>query len=206
VRDDPRDYVHSKVWAWVALDRAARTGRALRMSRRRVAIWESTRDDIAADVRERGFSIELGSFVRAYGSEQLDSALLLLPLTGFEATSEARVAGTVEAIWRDLGAGDPLLYRYTPGADGLPGKEGAFLPCSFWLLEALLRLGRREDGLRLFKQVLGLANDLLLLPEEIDPATGAYLGNYPLALSQAGLIHAVIEVQKVLESTPADTY
>jgi hypothetical protein len=84
------------------------------------------------------------------------------------------------------------------------GKEGAFLPCSFWLLEALLRLGRREDGLRLFEQVLGLANDLLLLPEEIDPATGAYLGNYPLALSQAGLVHAVIEVQKVLESKPAD--
>jgi GH15 family glucan-1,4-alpha-glucosidase len=204
VRDDPRDYVHSKVWAWIALDRAARTGRALRMSRRRVAIWESTRDDIAAEVRERGFSIELGSYVRAYGSDQLDSALLLLPLTGFEATSDARLAGTVDAIWRHLGAGDPLLYRYTPGADGLPGQEGAFLPCSFWLLEALLRLGRREDGLRLFKQVLGLANDLLLLSEEIDPATGAYLGNYPLALSQAGLVHAVIEVQKVLESKPAD--
>jgi GH15 family glucan-1,4-alpha-glucosidase len=95
-------------------------------------------------------------------------------------------------------------YRYTPGADGLPGKEGAFLPCSFWLLEALLRLGRREEGLRLFEQVLGLANDLLLLPEAVDPATGAYLGNYPLALSQAGLVHAVIEVQKVLESKPAD--
>jgi GH15 family glucan-1,4-alpha-glucosidase len=137
--------------------------------------------------------------VRAYGSRQLDSAVLLLPLTGFDDTSDPRLGSTIDAIWRTLGAGDPLLHRYTPGADGLPGKEGAFLPCSFWLLEALLRLGRREEALRLFKQVLDLANDLLLLPEEIDPATGAYLGNYPLALSQAGLVHAVIEIQKVLE-------
>ena len=204
VREEPRDYVHSKVWAWIALDRAARTGWALRMNRRRIAIWESTRDEIAAEVRERGFATELGCYVRAYGSDQLDSALLLLPLTGFDDASDLRLSGTVDAIWRELGAGGPLLYRYTPGADGLPGKEGAFLPCSFWLLEALLRLGRREEGLRLFKQVLGLANDLLLLPEEVDPATGAYLGNYPLALSQAGLVHAVIEVQKVLESKPAD--
>jgi GH15 family glucan-1,4-alpha-glucosidase len=202
VREEPRDYVHSKVWAWMALDRAARTGRTLRMNRRRIANWESTRDDIAAEVRERGFSGELGSYVRAYGSDQLDSALLLLPLTGFGDASDVRLAGTVDAIWQALGAGGPLLYRYPPGADGLAGKEGAFLPCSFWLLEALLRLGRHEEGVRLFEQVLGLANDLLLLPEEIDPATGAYLGNYPLALSQAGLVHAVLEVQKVLQSKP----
>jgi len=104
----------------------------------------------------------------------------------------------VDAIWRQLGAGGPLLYRYTPGQDGLPGGEGAFLPCSFWLLEALLRLGRVEEGLSLFEQTLALANEFLLLPEEIDPGTGAYLGNYPLALSQAGLVHAVLEVQKAL--------
>ncbi|TMC47556.1 MAG: glycoside hydrolase family 15 protein [Chloroflexi bacterium] len=199
VREEPRDYVHSKVWAWIALDRAARTGRALGMDRRRLAMWESTRDVIAAEVRERGFNAELGSYVRAYCSPELDTAVLLLPLTGFDDPSGSRVSATVEAIWRELGAGDPLLYRYPPGADGLPGREGAFLPCSFWLLEALLRLGRHEEGLRLFDQVLGVANDLLLLPEEIDPATGDYLGNYPLALSQAGLIHAVIEVQKVME-------
>jgi GH15 family glucan-1,4-alpha-glucosidase len=86
-----------------------------------------------------------------------------------------------------------------PGRDGVPGKEGAFLPCTFWLLEALLRLGRRDEGLRLFDQILALTTDLLLLPEEIDPATGDFLGNYPLALSQAGLVHAVLEVQRVLE-------
>jgi GH15 family glucan-1,4-alpha-glucosidase len=83
--------------------------------------------------------------------------------------------------------------------DGLPGREGAFLPCTFWLLEALLRLGRRDEGLRLFDQILARATDLLLLPEEIDPLTGDFLGNYPLALSQAGLVHAVLEVQRVID-------
>jgi GH15 family glucan-1,4-alpha-glucosidase len=199
VREDPRHYVHSKVWAWIALDRAARVGRRQKASRKRVAAWELARDEVAADIREKGFDPRLRAYVRSYGSEELDAALLLLPLTGFEANGSARLAGTVDATWKQLTAGDPLLYRYLPGSDGLPGKEGAFLPCTFWLLEALLRLGRKDDGLRLFDQILARATDLLLLPEEIDPATGDFLGNYPLALSQAGLVHAVLEVQRVLK-------
>jgi GH15 family glucan-1,4-alpha-glucosidase len=199
VRDTPAHYVHSKLWAWIALDRAARTAKALRMNRRRAAAWERERDLIVDDIRTHGFSKDLGSYVRAYGSSEMDSALLLLPLTGFD-DDPRRAGGTVDAIWKELGAGGPLVYRYPPGKDALPGKEGAFLPCSFWLLEALLRLGRVDEGLRLFEQVLNLANELLLLPEEIDPATGTYLGNYPLALSQAGLVHAVLEVQKVLNA------
>lgn len=199
IRDQPAQYVHSKVWAWIALDRAARTAKALRMNRVRTLGWERERELIADDIRSHGFSSDLGSYVRAYGSKEMDSALLLLALTGFDADPH-RVGGTVDAIWKQLGIRGPLLYRYLPGRDGLPGKEGAFLPCSFWLLEALLRLGRIDEGLRLFEQVLGLANELLLLPEEIDPASGAYLGNYPLALSQAGLVHAVLEVQKVLNA------
>ena len=199
VRDTPAHYVHSKLWAWIALDRAARTAKALRMNRRRAAAWERERDLIVDDIRTHGFNKDLGSYVRAYGSSEMDSALLLLPLTGFD-DDPRRVGGTVDAIWKELGAGGPLVYRYPPGKDALPGKEGAFLPCSFWLLEALLRLGRVDEGLRLFEQVLNLANELLLLPEEIDPATGTYLGNYPLALSQAGLVHAVLEVQKVLNA------
>jgi GH15 family glucan-1,4-alpha-glucosidase len=198
LRDEPRHHVHSKLWAWIALDRAARAGRALRMDRRRIARWERARDELAAEVRDRGFDARRNTYVRAYGSDELDAAVLLLPLTGFDDASPGRVSGTVDAIWGELSAGDPLLYRYRPGADGLPGREGAFLPCTFWLLEALLRLGRREEGLRLFDAALGLFNDLRLLPEEIDPGSGAYLGNYPLALSQAGLVHAVIEVQKAL--------
>jgi GH15 family glucan-1,4-alpha-glucosidase len=199
IREEPRQYVHSKLWAWIALDRAARAGRVLRMARRRIEFWEQTRDVLAQEIRTLGFNTTLGSYVRAYDSDELDSALLLLPLTGFDDDLPDRVSGTVAAIWQVLGAGDPLLFRYPPARDGLPGKEGAFLPCSFWLLEALLRLGRRDEGLRLFDQVLALVNDLLLLPEEIDPGSGDYLGNYPLALSQAGLVHAVIEVQKVVD-------
>jgi len=199
VRDKPAHYVHSKLWAWIALDRAVQAASALRMNRYRTAAWERDRELIAHDIRGHGFSTDVGSYVRAYGSSEMDSALLLLPLTGFD-DDPRRVGGTVDAIWKELGAGGPLVYRYPPGHDGLPGKEGAFLPCSFWLLEALLRLGRLDEGLRLFEQVLSLANELLLLPEEIDPATGAYLGNYPLALSQAGLVHAVLEVQKVLDA------
>ena len=198
VRDQPAQYVHSKIWAWIALDRAVRLGSLLRLSRRRVVVWERERDVLAADVRQHGFNEELGSYVRAYGSEEMDSALLLLPLTGFDPAGSGRLAGTVDAIWRRLGAGGPLLYRYPLGRDGLPGTEGAFLPCSFWLLEALLRLGRNEEGIRLLEDLLALANELLLLPEEVDPKTGSYLGNYPLALSQAGLVHAVLELQKVL--------
>jgi GH15 family glucan-1,4-alpha-glucosidase len=199
VRDEPAHYVHSKVWAWIALDRAVRTAAALGMSRTRAARWERERELLAEDIRRLGFDAGRGCYVRAYGSAELDSALLLLPLTGFDSDGHERLSATVDNIWQGLGAGDPLLYRYAPGHDGLPGAEGAFVPCSFWLLEALLRLGRRDEGLRLFEQVLGLANELLLLPEEIDPGTGAYLGNYPLALSQAGLVHAVTEVQRVLD-------
>jgi len=200
VRAEPAHCVHSKVWAWIALDRAAQAAAALGMSRRRAARWERERDLLAEDVRRHGFSSERGCYIRAYGSDELDSALLLLPLTGFDMDGgRERVAETIDWIWKELGAGGPLLYRYPVGHDGLPGREGAFLPCSFWLLEGLLRLGRREEGLRLFEEVLGIANELLLLPEEIDPSTGAYLGNYPLALSQAGLVHAVTEVQRVLD-------
>ena len=200
IRDDSRHYVHSKVWAWIALDRAVRVGHRLKMKRQRVVEWERARDELSADIRDNGFDSQLGAYVRAYGSDELDTALLLLPLTGFEKEGSERLTGTVDAIWTQLSAGDPLLYRYLPGRDGLPGKEGAFLPCTFWLLEALLRLGRHEEGLRLFEQVLEVAGDLLLLPEEIDPATREFLGNYPLALSQAGLVHAVLEVQRVLET------
>ena len=123
----------------------------------------------------------------------LDSALLLLPLTGCE-PERSRLEVTVEAIRKQLSAGGPLLYRYPPGEDALPGGEGAFVPCTFWLLEALIRLARADEGRALFEQLLGLTNELRLLPEEI-PVSGSYLGNYPLALSHAGVVHAILEIQ-----------
>jgi GH15 family glucan-1,4-alpha-glucosidase len=197
VRDSPKSYVHSKVWAWLGLDRARRTNAKLGLGQRRSRTWRLARDAIAKDVREHGYDHTLQSYVRAYGSTEMDSALLLLPLTGFDA-NQARLESTVRTIWAQLEAGGPLLFRYPPGRDGLRGSEGAFVPSSFWLLEALLRLGHIDEGVRIFHEMLALANELLLLPEEMDPVSKAYLGNYPMALSQAGLVHAVLEVQRAL--------
>jgi GH15 family glucan-1,4-alpha-glucosidase len=105
------------------------------------------------------------------------------------------VRGTIDAIRDDLGAGGPLVYRYPPGADGLPGTEGAFLPCTFWLVQALALSDRREEAAALLTDALALANPLGLLPEEIDPDTGAHLGNVPQALSHAALVQAALSLQ-----------
>lgn len=193
VRGRRRNYVHSKAWAWIALDRAVRIAEAQGVAPRKRAIWAGERDRLRTETRRRGYSSRLG-YTRSFGSGDLDSAMLLLPLTGFE-PEQSRLEITVKGIREQLSAGGPLLYRYPPGDDGLPGGEGAFLPCSFWLVEALIRLGRPEEGRELFEQLMGLTNELRLLPEEMDPVSGAYLGNYPLALSHAGMVHAILEIQ-----------
>ena len=193
VRDRPRHYLHSKVWAWIALDRAVRMAEMLDLAPRKRSSWTVERDLLHTEILHRGFKARLG-YTRSYGSSNLDSAMLLLPLTGCE-PDRSRLEVTVKAIRKQLSAGGPLIYRYPPGDDGLPGGEGAFVPCTFWLLEALIRLGRPDEGRELFEQLLGLTNELHLLPEEIDPVSGAYLGNYPLALSHAGMVHAILEIQ-----------
>jgi len=193
VRDRPRHYVHSKVWAWIALDRAVQMAEMLKLAPRKRSLWAKERDQLRAEIRQRGFNRELG-YTRSYGSRDLDSAILLLPLTGCEPDG-GRLETTVKSIRKRLSAGGPLIYRYPPGEDGLSGSEGAFVPCTFWLLEALIRLGRPEEGREMFEQLLGLTNELRLLPEEIDPVSGEYLGNYPLALSHAGMVHAILEIQ-----------
>lgn len=193
VRDQPRHYVHSKVWAWIALDRAVRMAEMLDLAPRKRPGWAAERDRLRSEIRRRGFHARLG-YTRSYGSSDLDSAMLLLPLTGCE-PDRSRLELTVNAIRTQLSAGGPLVYRYPPGKDGLPGGEGAFVPCTFWLLEALIRLERPDEGRELFEQLLGLTNELRLLPEEIDPVSHEYLGNYPLALSQAGMVHAILEIQ-----------
>src|SRR5437667_173270 len=193
VRHRPRHYLHSKVWAWIALDRAVRMAEMLDLAPRKRSSWTVERDLLHTEILHRGFKARLG-YTRSYGSSDLDSAMLLLPLTGCE-PDRSRLEVTVKAIRKQLSAGGPLIYRYPPGDDGLPGGEGAFVPCTFWLLEALIRLGRPDEGRELFEQLLGLTNELHLLPEEIDPVSGAYLGNYPLALSHAGMVHAILEIQ-----------
>lgn len=194
VRGEPSHHVHSKLMGWVALDRAILIARTHRTAHERVRRWREARRALADDLRERGFDHRRATYTWRYGSDSLDAALLLLPVFGFEEPGSPRVTGTVEAIRRELGAGGPLLYRYPPGADGLAGEEGAFLPCSFWLVRALNRLGRAEEAAEAFEELCSLANDLGLFSEEIDPSTGDHLGNFPQALTHATLVQAAIEL------------
>ena len=195
VRGEPRHYVHSKLMAWLALDRAIRISRSYSVRARRRGRWNTERAALAADIRANGFNLERNTYVWSYGSDDLDAALLLLPVLEFEDKASPRVAGTVAAIQRELDAGNGLLYRYPPGVDGLEGQEGAFLPCSFWLVQAHARLGRVEEANRLFDRLLGLANDTGLLSEEIDPTTGRFLGNHPQAFTHAALVQAALALQ-----------
>jgi GH15 family glucan-1,4-alpha-glucosidase len=142
-----------------------------------------------------GFNPGRGSYTRSYGSNDLDAAVLVLPLLDLEPRDSPRVRATIEAVRRELGAGGPLLYRYPPGQDGLPGTEGAFLPCSFWLVQALASTGRVNQAAQLFTDLLELVNPLGLLPEEINPKNHGYLGNYPQALTHAALIQAALAIR-----------
>jgi GH15 family glucan-1,4-alpha-glucosidase len=193
MRAEPVHHVHSKLMAWLALDRATRIATARGDSRRRRAQrWASARDALAADIRTNGFDPIQRTYTGAYGSSELDAAVLILPLLEIEPASSARVVGTVDAIRRQLSAGGPLLYRYPPGTDGLAGGEGAFLPCSFWLVQALARTGRRDEAEALLDELIPLGGPLGLFAEEMDPATGEHLGNYPQALTHAALVQAVL--------------
>lgn len=195
IRDDAAQHVHSKLMAWLALDRALRLAETYPLSTRRRRRWEAARDGIAVEVRDRGFDPAVGSYTRSYGSADLDAALLVLPLLGIESDSR-RVVGTVDAVRERLSAGGPLLYRYPPGRDGLPGTEGAFLPCSFWLVRALVHTGRRAEAIPLFRALLDRGTALGLYAEELDPKTGAHLGNFPQALTHAALVSAALALRE----------
>ncbi|TMM14861.1 MAG: glycoside hydrolase family 15 protein, partial [Actinobacteria bacterium] len=170
VRGERQHFTSSKVFCWVAADRGARLA-ALHGERTLAARWQEAAGEIHADVCANGFDEELGSFVQSYGSNELDASLLLIPLVGFLPASDAKVRGTVAAIEKNLVVdGFVLRYRtHESGVDGLPAGEGVFLPCSFWLVDCLELLGRREDAEVLFDRLIGLANDVGLLAEEYDP-------------------------------------
>jgi GH15 family glucan-1,4-alpha-glucosidase len=195
IRGDGAHHVHSKLMAWLALDRALRIAVTHRTPARQLARWQIQREAIAAEVTTRGFNSALGSYTRSYGSTDLDAAVLLLPLLDFEPADSPRLRGTIDAIAQQLGAGGPLVYRYPPGQDGLPGIEGAFLPCSFWLVQALAVTGRSAEAHELFDQLCALASPLGLFAEEMDPATGRHLGNYPQALTHAALLQAALSLR-----------
>ena len=191
-RSAPAHHVHSKLMGWLALDRAIRIASARGDRRRsRQLRWTVARDALAHDIRTRGFDAAQDAYTGAYGSAALDAAVLL-PVLEFEPATSPHVVGTVDAIRRRLGAGGPLLYRYPPGSDGLTGGEGAFLPCSFWLVQALARTGRHGEAEAMFDELLSLGGPLGLFGEEMDPATGEHLGNFPQALTHAALVQAAL--------------
>ena len=202
IRADAAHHVHSKLMGWLALDRALRIARTHRISARRRRRWEAARSAVSADIRARGFDPARNTYTRSYGSADLDSALLIMPVTRFEEPGSARLRGTVDAVRAELSAGYPFLYRYPPGQDGLPGDEGAFLPCSFWLAQALALTGRAAEAAEMFEALLGNASPLGLFSEEIDPASGALLGNYPQAMTHAALIQAALALRDAAQDEP----
>ncbi len=190
VRGPRQDFVHSKVMAWVAFDRAVKGVESFGLDGT-VDRWHACRDAVRREVLEEGYDAERNTFTQYYGSKELDASALMIPLVGFLPGDDPRVAGTVDAIQRELMQdGFVLRYRSEDGVDGLPPGEGAFLPCSFWLADALGMLGRTEEARALFERLAGLANDVGLLSEQYDPVSGRLLGNFPQAFTHVSLINA----------------
>ena len=191
-RGGRQHFVHSKVMAWVALDRAIKHYERYDGGGD-VKRWRKNRDMIRDEVLEKGFSKKLNSFTQAYGSTELDASCLRIALVGFLPATDPRIIGTVEAIERQL-MKDGLVQRYNTASasDGLAGGEGAFLACSFWMASNLYLIDRKADACGLFDRLLSLTNDLGLISEEYDPVAGRMLGNFPQALSHIALVHTAL--------------
>ncbi|MDX3611266.1 glycoside hydrolase family 15 protein [Streptomyces europaeiscabiei] len=192
VRSAPEHFTQSKMMCWIALDRALDLARRRLIPDRHAARWRHERQAIADFLDTRCFSERLNSFVRSAGGDDLDASLLLGLLHGYRPPDDPRMRGTVSAVQRALREG-PYVDRYL-AADGVPGSEGAFLACSFWLAEALARCGRIDEAVSLMDQLVAMANDVGLYSEEIDPTTGAFLGNLPQGLSHLALISAACAI------------
>jgi GH15 family glucan-1,4-alpha-glucosidase len=192
VRGPRRHFTHSKVLAWVAFDRAVQSVERWDL-RGPLDRWRQLRAEVHDEVCREAFNVELGSFTQAYGSDELDASTLLIPLVGFLPADDPRVAGTIDAIKRDL-TRDGFVERYKVEernvVDGLPGGEGVFLPCSFWLVDALLMQERDDEARELFEKLLAIRNDLGLISEEYDPVAKRLLGNYPQAFTHVGLVNS----------------
>ena len=204
MRGDRQHFVHSKVMAWVAFDRMISGVEQFRLDGP-VDRWRAIRKQIRDEVLTKGFDTERNTFTQAYGSRELDAALLLIPQVRFLPWDDPRVAGTVDAVNRELRQ-DGLVLRYRPGAgasdDGLPGAEGAFLACSFWLADALHGIGRHDEATELFERLIALTNDVGLLAEEYDPIAGRQVGNTPQAFSHLALINAARHLSGARSAAP----
>ncbi|WP_342152648.1 glycoside hydrolase family 15 protein [Methylorubrum sp. SB2] len=205
VRGGRRHFVHSKVMAWVAFDRAVRSVETFRKDDPTAAElplhhWRTIRDEIHAEVCERGFDTELNSFVQSYGSKAIDASVLLIAHMGFLPQDDPRVVGTVAAVEKHL-MRDGFVLRYeTEGtdADGLPGNEGAFLPCSFWYADNLIGLGRCEEARALIERLIGICNDLGLVSEEYDVRAKRQVGNFPQAFTHVALVNTILNYSRAI--------
>jgi GH15 family glucan-1,4-alpha-glucosidase len=194
VRNGPFQFTHSKVMCWVALDRAARLAGRGEMPRSGASRWRREADAIRAFVDRECWSPELGSYTRVAGSRDVDASLLMLPLVEWPDPGGARIRGTIDAVNRLL-RHDDVVYRYH-AEDGVPGAEGCFLNCSFWLVSALAGCGRMDEATALMARLVARGNDVGLFSEEIDPAGGEFLGNFPQALVHLALIDAAFAIAK----------
>jgi GH15 family glucan-1,4-alpha-glucosidase len=196
MRGPRRHFVHSKMMAWVAVDRAVRSAEQGWFPGD-IARWKKLREAIHQQVCRQGFDTSLNSFVQYYGSKHLDASILMMPLVGFLAADDPRLIGTVKAIETHL-MDDGFVGRYTqdPAVDGLPHGEGKFLACSFWLADNYVLQGRRDDAVRIFERLLDIRNDVGLLSEEYDPVAKRLLGNFPQAFSHVGLVNTAFNLSR----------
>jgi GH15 family glucan-1,4-alpha-glucosidase len=188
IRDEPRHYLYSKLMCWTALDRAITLADHLHATDR-VPSWRRTRKQIRQAIMAEGWSEQAGTFTQAFGSAELDASALMMPIIGFLPADHPRMLATIERIATELTDEDGLVYRYR-SPDGLPGQEGTFLLCTYWLAHALALAGQVKQARQVFETATGFANDVELLAEQIHPATGELLGNFPQAFSHIGLINA----------------
>jgi GH15 family glucan-1,4-alpha-glucosidase len=196
MRGPGQHFTYSKVMAWVAFDRSIKSAETFGLEGP-IDEWRALRDEICAEVCERGFNKKLGTFVQAYGSDQLDASLLLLPCVGFLPVADPRIAATIAAIERRL-LHDGFVHRYSTEEveDALPPGEGAFLACSFWLVDVYVLQERFDEAETLFRRLVGLANDVGLLSEEYDPRAKRLVGNFPQAFSHLALVSSAYNLTR----------
>jgi alpha,alpha-trehalase len=203
VRSDQENFVYSKMWSWVAADRAVRI--AVQMNELEdVARWSKLRDEIRNDVYSKGYDKSIRSFVRSYGSKELDSANLLMPQVHFISAKNPMMKSTIRATMKTLMVGGRYLYRYLAD-DGLPGREGAFLICSFWLAQCLALSGHIKKAERMMDSLVKDANHLGLFSEEINPKNGTLLGNFPQTFTHMGFITAATSLGRAISGNTKNT-
>jgi GH15 family glucan-1,4-alpha-glucosidase len=196
IRGPHRRFTHSRVMTWTAFDRAVKAVERHGL-RGEVDLWRKVRDEVRAEILEMGFHPTRNTFVQHYDTDEVDAALLQIPMVGFLPGDDSRVLGTIEAVERDL-IRDGLVMRYRPetGVDGIEEDEHPFLACSFWLAAAYARAGRVDDAHQLMDRLVAISNDLGLLSEEYDPVGRRMAGNYPQAFSHLALVRAAVAIDE----------